>query len=363
MPSTPVLAARCTTEAGPGGLSAWELTTDSEGRAIPHLTASRDLGDASWVTPVGSLLAVVGEHDSTLWLVRPGRSLDVLGQVELTGECPCHAAIDPTDRMLAVADYGSGQVEIVDIFDPTRPVVTLVVDLSAGEGLPGPDPVRQEAPHAHQVTWLDRAHLAVTDLGRDLVRFMRVSAAGLEETGFLTAPAGSGPRHLTVTRDGGKQLLTVCGELSGTVMTWSRQAGEGVWARDWRFVTEVRSSRTGATRLPGSGHHAVHPTSPVQPSGLVSDGDGRHYVANRRVGSIGVLAGRFGRLELVEEFDTTGPDPRDITVTTQGATRVWVALPGDDEVAVHRRGEDGWQLETTLDCRGAMRVLVGPTLG
>ncbi|GAE69872.1 hypothetical protein JCM18909_3135 [Cutibacterium acnes JCM 18909] len=44
---------------------------------------------------------------------------------------------------------------------------------------------RQEGPHAHQVTWLDRAHLAVTDLGADRINVVRWSEAGPEIIGSL----------------------------------------------------------------------------------------------------------------------------------------------------------------------------------
>ena len=83
------------------------------------------------------------------------------------------------------------------------------------------------------------------------------------------------------------------------------------------------------------------------------------------MGSVGVLEGRFGRLELVDEFDGTGANPRDITVTTQGGTRVWAALPEEGHIAIHCRDDQTseWQVETTIDQPGVMRVLVGPTIG
>ena len=62
------------------------------------------------------------------------------------------------------------------------------------------------------MTWLDRAHLAVTDLGSDRIYFLRWSEAGPEIIGSLTTPAGCGPRHLTLTEDGRKQILAVDGD-------------------------------------------------------------------------------------------------------------------------------------------------------
>lgn len=186
------------------------------------------------------------------------------------------------------------------------------------------------------MTWLDRAHLAVTDLGADRINVVRWSEAGPEIIGSLKTPAGCGPRHLTLTEDGHKQVLTVGGALSGTVSTWSRPTGHDMWAREWRFVQETASSRWSRT---GS-QERRSACAPASPSAIVTTPDGRHFVANRSVGSIGILGGRFGRLNLIDEFDTTGANPRDITVTTQNGTRVWVALPEEGQIAIHLRDED-----------------------
>ena len=360
MAVTPVLACYRTCDAAIGGMTAWQVTTGPDGPRT-NVVGSCPLGDASWVTPLYHLVVVLCECDGTLVVVHPGREFQVVGTVQLEGQWPCHGAVDPTGRLMAVADYASGQVEFVDLSDPTRPTVRNVLDLGQGCVFPGPVADRQEGPHAHQVTWLDRAHLAVTDLGADRINVVRWSEAGPEIIGSLKTPAGCGPRHLTLTEDGRKQILTVGGALSGTVSTWSRPTGHDMWAREWRFVQETASSRWSRT---GS-QERRSACAPASPSAIVTTPDGRHFVANRSVGSIGILGGRFGRLNLIDEFDTTGANPRDITVTTQNGTRVWVALPEEGQIAIHLRDEDtgGWQVETTIDQPGAMRVIVGPTTG
>ena len=178
MAVTPVLACHRTTDVSVGGITAWQLTDDSDG-IHTEIVGSCQLGDASWATPLYNVVAVLCERDNTLWLVHPGRQFQVVGTIELEGQSPCHGAGDPTGRLMAIADYASGQVEFVDLSDLTRPMVRHVLDLGKDRTFPGPLPDRQEGPHAHQVTWLDRAHLAVTDLGADRVCFLRWIEAGL----------------------------------------------------------------------------------------------------------------------------------------------------------------------------------------
>ncbi|MDU5842480.1 MAG: beta-propeller fold lactonase family protein, partial [Cutibacterium avidum] len=146
MAVTPVLACHRTTDVSVGGITAWQLTDDSDG-IHTEIVGSCQLGDASWATPLYNVVAVLCERDNTLWLVHPGRQFQVVGTIELEGQSPCHGAVDPTGRLMAIADYASGQVEFVDLSDLTRPMVRHVLDLGKDRTFPGPLPDRQEGPH------------------------------------------------------------------------------------------------------------------------------------------------------------------------------------------------------------------------
>ncbi|MCI1746967.1 MAG: hypothetical protein LKI24_01945 [Acidipropionibacterium sp.] len=70
---TPVLASGYSTDSGTGGLTAWAVEASGPGpeaQLRAEQTGSVTLGDASWVVPLGNLLAVIGERDSHLWLVQ-----------------------------------------------------------------------------------------------------------------------------------------------------------------------------------------------------------------------------------------------------------------------------------------------------
>ena len=350
---TPVLASGYSTAAGPGGLSSWEVEAPCDDHGLPdpraELTATATgqvaLGDASWIVPLGSMLAVIGERDSRLWLVWSG-DLSVAAELDLGGGLPCHAAADPTGRLLAVAHYGSGEVSVIEL-DSWRSGPRQVARLQfTGHG---PVASRQEAPHAHQVTWLDRGHLAVTDLGTDQIRILKYGPAGLEQIGSIETPAGFGPRHLVLTTAGRLQVLTVCGELSGSLLTWTRRAGDDVWAKDWHPHEPVAASLRGRS----------------QPSGLVARSDGTLLVANRLVGTVSVITGAHalttwsGQLGVAEEFDCGGIAPRDLTLD---GDRVWVAQQDAGTVSCFTRGPQGWRQRLSLDLPEATHVLVGVTV-
>uniref|UniRef100_A0A9X5LTB2 Carboxy-cis,cis-muconate cyclase n=1 Tax=Cutibacterium granulosum DSM 20700 TaxID=1160719 RepID=A0A9X5LTB2_9ACTN len=242
---------------------------------------------------------------------------------------------------MAVAHYESGEVSMVQVdqwgADPQ------IIARTHVEGN-GPVAGRQDSAHPHHILWLDRTHFAVTDLGADAVRFLRLSGLGLEQIGELAAPAGLGPCHALLTRDRSKQILTVSGELSASVQSWSRRASEDAWSRGWRLVDQTPSS-SDATAMP---------------SAIVPGPESQLLVANRGVGTCGVLSGPLGHHKLIDEFPLGGVQPRDVT---SDGDQLWVAEQADGAVLCLHRSSEGWRQRLRLDLPGASRVLIGPTLG
>lgn len=131
----------------------------------------------------------VHRHDGDDW--------QEVATVPSGGSAPCHIALDPSETLLAVANYASGSVTLIRL-DPAN-------GLPHGEGQghanhgSGPDPARQDAPHAHWVGFSpDGRWLYQTDLGTDAVLAFGIGADGVlgkPQIAFV-APPGSGPRHL-----------------------------------------------------------------------------------------------------------------------------------------------------------------------
>ncbi|PNS15439.1 hypothetical protein CAC42_698 [Sphaceloma murrayae] len=94
---------------------------------------------------------------------------------------------------------------------------------------PGPNPVRQDAPHPHQAI-LDptESFIAVPDLGSDLVRIFSINDdATLIESMPLKVAPGSGPRHGAFLDTGNATWFFLLSELANIVSTYRVAYGNG----------------------------------------------------------------------------------------------------------------------------------------
>ena len=106
---------------------------------------------------------------------------------------------------------------------------------SVGNGT-GPNPARQEGPHAHQIlTDLDAKHVFGVDLGADKVNALDLDLAtgtfSPNEVPFAPVASGSGPRHMAFHPD--RKHAYVLDELvsSITVFNYESERGAFIWAQ------------------------------------------------------------------------------------------------------------------------------------
>ena len=247
--------------------------------------------------------------------------LTVLGRRTTGGDSGCHLALSADGRLVVVAHYGSGTVESFALDDDGR--VTGPLDRFASSAPLGPDPERQEGPHAHQVVLdLQRpGEVLVCDLGTDRVHRLHLHPDGrlTEAAPALVLPPGFGPRHLVVADD----TLVVVGELSAELWL-GRRDGDGDGWRPTQTLPTTAATRPDAGR-PGSG-------APAMPSALRVVGD-QVVVTTRGTDTVTVL-----RLDptrstatFVAEVSCGGHHPRDLVVADG---LLWVADQWSDEVVV-----------------------------
>jgi 6-phosphogluconolactonase len=243
------------------------------------------------------LLYAVNELDAgtvTSYAVEPDGLPRRLSTQQSDGGRPCHLAL--CQGYVIAANYGSGSASVhpVDSGGNLDPAIDLVQHRGSG-----PEPERQEGPHAHQV------HLAgdlvtIVDLGTDRLMHYRLDPGSgrLAPIGETATAPGSGPRH-AVLHPSGRWYVTC--ELDSTVATFEPDPASG--------ALRLSASQPATMSTVDGGNF---------PSGIALSGDGRFlYVGNRGADTIATFAlGAGGELEPVGEAGTGGHWPRQFALVS-----------------------------------------------
>jgi 6-phosphogluconolactonase len=261
------------------------------------------------IHPTQRVLYAVGELSEsegggpsvTAYAIDPATGLlKALNSLSTGGNGPCHVALDPTARWAAVANYGSGSVAVYSL-QPSGALLAQV-GFRQHQGS-GPNPERQEGPHAHCVRFSSHGRLFVTDLGLD-----QIITYGLLENGALIdgptarlAP-GAGPRHMTFSPDG--RHLLVNNELASTVTSFAHDP-----------VTSHLHAIDTETTLPHD-FTGSNTTAEI----IISPQGDTVYCSNRGHDSIAVLKfdPQTGQLMRTGHIPTQGQTPRNFNLTRDG---------------------------------------------
>ncbi len=227
------------TEAGSKSKGIYAYSYDADTAAITPLGLAAETTNPSWVTihPNGRFLYAVNEVQNYKGPNSGGVSafsidrdkdhratgkLTFLNEMPTRGADPCYVTVDNTGKYVLVANYTGCSVAVFPIHD----------DGSLGEASAfvqhtghGPNPQRQEAPHAHSINLSpDNRFAFVDDLGLDeLLVYKFDSAKGsltANDPPFAKLAAGAGPRHFALHPSG--QFAYVISEIASTVTVFAK---------------------------------------------------------------------------------------------------------------------------------------------
>lgn len=257
--------------------------------------------------PNGRFVYTVNEvgHDGfvTGFARQPDGSLQEINHQSSNGDGTTHISLDREGKHVLVASYNSGSVAALPIREDGSlgPVSGFVQQAGAG-----PNPDRQEGPHAHSIYVDSTGRRAYEcDLGLDRVFIYRFDpehgTLQPDQPPFFKATPGCGPRHLAFGP--GERFLYMAEEM---------QSGIAVLARDPQNggLKQIQELSTIS-----SDFHDDNSTAEVvmHPNGKFV------YISNRGRDSIAAFAvGADGKLTWASETPTRGQHPRFFTFDPSG---------------------------------------------
>ncbi len=146
------------------------------------------------------------------------------GTWNVGGKDPCHIALSPGGRFLAIANFTSGSVTICPL-DTDGNVVVKERKIFSHTGS-SVHPTRQKGPHAHSCILTEEPSLLyVPDLGLDKVVVYEYVEDNLTKNASLgfSVPAGSGPRYGEFSKDG--KHFYLINEISSQVLFFNNTDG------------------------------------------------------------------------------------------------------------------------------------------
>ncbi|MBL7976804.1 MAG: lactonase family protein [Bacteroidetes Order II. Incertae sedis bacterium] len=173
-------------------------------------------------SPDGRYLFAVHERDPgevSAYAIQPDGGLLLLNRRPTMGPHPCFVSVDPSGKVVLVANYSGGNVASYKIEGHGQLSEPVSVYAHTGRGA---DPDRQAMPHAHAFKTAPGGEFAyAADLGTDKVYGYRILAeTGLlqpTENHFVHTGTGSGPRHMAFSPNG--RWLFMVNELDNTILS------------------------------------------------------------------------------------------------------------------------------------------------
>ena len=226
--------------------------------------------------------------------------LDFLNSKEAKAQGPCYIIND--DKNVITANYSSGSITVFGKNTDGSITEAKQVVRHTGKSI---NANRQVAPHAHMVYFsLDKKYVLANDLGTDKVYLYQYNPNSATEVlklkSSIDVKPGSGPRHLTFSKDG-KQVYLLQ-ELDGTLTSFSYAEG---------ILKKVSETTVVVPDFKGDiGAADIH----ISP-------DGKFLYATNRGTANDISAFKIlekGKLEFVQRTSTLGKGPRNFAIDPTG---------------------------------------------
>jgi 6-phosphogluconolactonase len=270
------------------------------------------------------------------YAINSNGTLSFLNMASANGAFTTHISVQPSGNYVFAANYGNlafpGSFPVYRILANGSIGPMTDIFLGAGNGT-GPNPDRQEAPHAHQIlTDLDGRHVFGVDLGADKVNALNLNpATGVlspNTVPFAPVASGSGPRHMAFHPD--RRHAYVLDELASSITVFDYDAARGAFV--WKdTISTLPDNFTGSNTTA-----EIH----VHPSGRFL------YNTNRGHNSVTMFAinPATGELDIIGWESTRGEWPRGMNIDPSG-TFLYAANQNTDTIAVFRIQDSNGKLK------------------
>jgi 6-phosphogluconolactonase len=249
--------------------------------------------------------------------------LSFLNSQPSDGSFPAHLSVHPSGQYLLASNYGTGNYPIYPI-QADGSIGAKSSDFQGEGNGTGPNPDRQEGPHAHQILTDPAAgHVFGVDLGADKVNAWTFDL----DTGVLTpntvpfAPvaSGSGPRHMAFHPS--RPLAYVLDELVSSITAFAYDPVRGAFV----WLQTISTLPRGFNGSNTTAEIRIHP-------------DGQFlYNTNRGHNSVAMfeIDPGTGKLSVIGWESTLGEWPRGMNIDPSG-TFLYAANQNTDSIAVFR---------------------------
>ena len=255
--------------------------------------------------------------------------IKLINKNDALGADPCHLIND--SKNIITANYSGGNIAVFK--KNADGSITEGQQLIQHEGK-GPNEARQEKAHVHMVAFSpDKKFVLANDLGLDKVFIYKYNPGAAHEIltlkGSVDVKKGSGPRHLTFSKDG--KFVYLIQELDATLTTFSFDT-----AGNLKLLSEKSILAKGFTGGTGAAAIKISP-------------DGKFLYVTDRVDANNITVYKIlknGGLELVEQVETLGKGPRDFAIDPTG-NYLLVGNQHTNEISIFKRDKITGKLKKT----------------